>query len=954
MFFSRCKSVCLWLSVFLVISCSSGGGEEQVSSAAKPTSSKSSSSQVSSSSTAPSDSSESSELSASSESVVFSESSESSASSVGPAPLPSISVSAGNDIEVAENQAVMLTAVVLGKQSETLRYVWRQVAGETVQLQQSELLVLTFQAPQTETEIFLEFIFEGLLNGTAVVSDRVQVKVIPINSLPTVQTLQPITVSDSELVRQELVASDDDGSIVLVEWKQITGQPVVLNSNTGTILEFTTPLLDAVELFEFEYTVFDNEGAMVFGIQQVIVEPEMRVEFSFPIKHTAFTGSVINAFGYVANWQGDVDQMSVQVDAGGTPVQARVDENGKWSATLEIVSEDNVATFSALATDEMGQQVRTAFDINNELSLGNPGALQCNQQLAQCVVYDNRWGAFIEIDLNSGKKKFLSLDKDFESSHRGNGYIETYYDEAKPKFVYLSNATVRNIGLHDRSPLFELSLNSYNIVAQPMIDANRNVLYLARRNTLDDGRYTSIFQVDLATGEAIAVLDPITKNDPIISFEKVFWDEIKQRFIVYDSEKRVVAIYPKIEGVTELDVLASEDIGEGDEAILNTRIPIFTFHSQTNSLFLADVNDTKLAKIDLATGNRAYLDTDLEGRVFNVGDIDVGEDGKTIYLLTRTAPSLYAVDIETSTARKVVNPKLPTHTNLGVSWMDIGYEQTKQTLLFKGRSSSRTDSRSPIWSYALGSGVVNEVHEPFRMYGVGLGNNGLDWFYSLPGEFDINKLNLNTGAVSDISSLFVGQGPRLSSPPRYIIQPKNQTDLYFFDEDLKKFVSVNTDTGDRTIIAPESSFVYERVSKFDFDLDNRKMYFFAKEASMDGPAIFSIDLSSGETSLVDQTGDFRTYDLPEVVAFDGDFKNLYYVDLPGGSVGNGYVSKYQLESQTHSVVSSKSIGIGPTIYSFNILFYDLKHKRIVAGSSSDMFIVNPNTGDRVLLQRLGE
>ena len=88
---------------------------------------------------------------------------------------------------------------------------------------------------------------------------------IRINSLPTVDAGDDQTVNEDISVALTASASDSDGTIATYQWSQTSGDSVTLNDESTQSASFTAPTLpDGTnsQLFEFEVTVTDNDGAV--------------------------------------------------------------------------------------------------------------------------------------------------------------------------------------------------------------------------------------------------------------------------------------------------------------------------------------------------------------------------------------------------------------------------------------------------------------------------------------------------------------------------------------------------------------------------------------------------------------------------------------------------------------------------------------------------------------------
>ena len=153
-------------------------------------------------------------------------------------------------------------------------YEWKQVRGTVVALQSSDQAIATFTAPTSinpdpgkKTES-LVFELKVIDNDNLFDTDRVVVNVGP-NERPVVDAGEDqFDVEEGATVTLSGTASDPDGSISKVEWKQVGGsaaEQVVFSSDHKHNVSFVTPPVtggkDALTL-EFEFIARDNLGGV--------------------------------------------------------------------------------------------------------------------------------------------------------------------------------------------------------------------------------------------------------------------------------------------------------------------------------------------------------------------------------------------------------------------------------------------------------------------------------------------------------------------------------------------------------------------------------------------------------------------------------------------------------------------------------------------------------------------
>jgi len=200
---------------------------------------------------------------------------------------------AGNDVSVDEQTSVTLDGSTSFDQDGSITaYTWQQTAGLPVVLSATNIASPNFEAPfvlASDGAQVLTFELTVRDNGvkdeagnndltkalTAVTT--VNVTVNPVNILPTVNAGLEQQVNEQTLVTLTGTASDDDGSIVSTQWRQVSGMTVTDFINTNTLTpSFKTPVVllqDGLQTLVFELTAIDNEGESSSSLVNVLVEP---------------------------------------------------------------------------------------------------------------------------------------------------------------------------------------------------------------------------------------------------------------------------------------------------------------------------------------------------------------------------------------------------------------------------------------------------------------------------------------------------------------------------------------------------------------------------------------------------------------------------------------------------------------------------------------------------------
>ena len=143
---------------------------------------------------------------------------------------------------------------------DPLTYAWTQTGGQTVSLQNANLVSARFQAPtvgSARTYVFQLVVSDGK-GGTD--NDSISIYVTPSNYPPNANAGYDQGAMFGATVQLDASASTDpDGDPMTYSWAQISGPPVTLSNSTFATPTFTSPGTPATLVFEV--TVSDTSAA---------------------------------------------------------------------------------------------------------------------------------------------------------------------------------------------------------------------------------------------------------------------------------------------------------------------------------------------------------------------------------------------------------------------------------------------------------------------------------------------------------------------------------------------------------------------------------------------------------------------------------------------------------------------------------------------------------------------
>jgi len=146
---------------------------------------------------------------------------------------------AGADQSAPENTTVTLSGAASDPDGQVVTVHWTQLSGPNVALSNANATSATFTAPAINTPTAtLTFEFRVRDNRGAESTDQVTITVTDVpagNQAPVVNAGPDQSVNENTGVTLTGTASDPDGSIASVVWKQLSGPTVTLsNANTNS------------------------------------------------------------------------------------------------------------------------------------------------------------------------------------------------------------------------------------------------------------------------------------------------------------------------------------------------------------------------------------------------------------------------------------------------------------------------------------------------------------------------------------------------------------------------------------------------------------------------------------------------------------------------------------------------------------------------------------------------
>ena len=147
-------------------------------------------------------------------------------------------------------------------------YLWRQVSGPQVSLEQADSPIAAFMAPDS-AQGAASLVFElTVTDFTGLVSrDQVTVNVVSTNNPPVANAGRNVAApSSAKVTLNGSASSDPEGKLATYQWTQTAGPPVVLTDAASATPSFVAPgLTSGSVVLVFKLTVTDAGGLSSTG-----------------------------------------------------------------------------------------------------------------------------------------------------------------------------------------------------------------------------------------------------------------------------------------------------------------------------------------------------------------------------------------------------------------------------------------------------------------------------------------------------------------------------------------------------------------------------------------------------------------------------------------------------------------------------------------------------------------
>lgn len=222
----------------------------------------------------------------------------------------------GDSISLKEQQTTTIVPTIMHEKAGQT-YEWKQLSGPTLQLHDSNARVLRLTSPELDTDATALVQLTVRDSDGYLVSDTKQIT-LTANKLP-VLTAVASTLTEKTAAVLQVAASDPDGTISAIQWRQVSGPAVLSGTGTSANLSISVPAVSKQTILEFEISATDDSGDVV------TIRHSYQIE---PILHHFQLGGLLAA--------AQMTDALVIASAAGQTFRGKADSNAIYNLTVSL------------------------------------------------------------------------------------------------------------------------------------------------------------------------------------------------------------------------------------------------------------------------------------------------------------------------------------------------------------------------------------------------------------------------------------------------------------------------------------------------------------------------------------------------------------------------------------------------------------------------------------------
>lgn len=267
-------------------------------------------------------------------------------------------IDAGDNREIASGAAVELNGVNLNSNVNNGQYIWTQLSGLPVDIENTTNRVTSFMAPTVAEASELSFQLQITNTEGETASDTVVFSIMPPTP-PVISLRYDENVNEQTEVMIDASNSSDDLGIKSYRWRQVSGMEVELAGVDASILSFIAPVTDRILPLSFELTLIDKTNLETKQILSLNIQPvneQPVVVLSGPSEVDEKTQVVLDASG---SYDPDGEIVSYRwVQLSGTRITTSNLNSSLLRFTAPVSLNAHDIRWEVSVTDELGRVTR--------------------------------------------------------------------------------------------------------------------------------------------------------------------------------------------------------------------------------------------------------------------------------------------------------------------------------------------------------------------------------------------------------------------------------------------------------------------------------------------------------------------------------------------------------------------------------------------------------------------